>query len=141
MQKLPAAAPDMHPGCPTGNLLGPGLPAGCHSPQDLLFGCGLAGMVKVMVGPLPDINQHCHNAFLLRQSVLRAGARHSGYLLLCSAAHPFLPPKSLSFPCTIPLSGEEVSLCLVLDGGWLYQTAKAYPGLGYNIWDITYKHH
>lgn len=97
MQKLPAAVLDMHPGRPTGNLSGPGLRVGCHLPLDLLFGCGLAGMVKVMVGPLTDINRHSHNAFLLRQSVLRARACHGGDLapVQCCAS---IPPSKISFP-------------------------------------------
>lgn len=133
MQKLPAAAPDMHPGCPTGNLLGPGLPAGCHSPQDLLFGCGLAGMVKVMVGPLPDINQHCHNAFLLRQSVLRAGARHSGYLLLCSAAHPFSLQNLCLSRAPYPCLGKR----LVYAWFWMEDGCTKQPRL-IQGWDITF---
>lgn len=124
MQKLPAAALKMQPGHPTGNLPGPGLRGGCHLPLDLLFGCGLAGIIKIMVGPLSGKNWHSHNALLLHQSMLHAGARHSGYLLLCSAVHPFLPPKISVFPahlildiflCTVPLPGEEVSLSLFFE--------------------------
>lgn len=113
MQKLPAAALNKRPGRPTGNLLGPHLRVGCHLPLDVLFGCSLAGTVKVTVGPLPDINRHSHSAFFLHQSMLQAAAGicscaelciHSSHQNLCLSRT--FNPRHLSLHYTLVWGGD-----------------------------------
>lgn len=121
----------------------PGLRVGCHSPLDQLFGYGLAEIAKVTVGLLPDAQRHGHNTSLLYPSVLRAGARRSGCLLLCSAVHTLLPTKSSScissstcFSAACPCLGRRlVCTCFRLEHSWNKQ-----PRLMQG-WDITFRIH
>lgn len=103
-------------------------------------------MEKVTVGPLPDKNWHNHTAFLLhhlcswRESPTWVPAPVQGCPSI-PAAKIFATHLILDvFLRTTLLSGEGVSSSLVLDRGWPYRPAEAYPGLGYNIWVTIYKH-